>query len=85
MLVRKGVVICAGEGNRFSRNDSSIFGEYDSPLPAQDKLAKLFPNAKHVTVKDSGHYIQLDRPQLVTAAIVDVVEAVRTGKTGLSQ
>ena len=54
-------------------------------VPAQDNLAKLFPNAKHVTVKDSGHYIQVDRPQLVVDSIRDVVETVRAGKTRLAQ
>ena len=36
---------------------------------AQDRLAKLVPNAKHITNTDSGHEIQKEQPQLVIDAI----------------
>ena len=44
---------------------------------AQDRLAKLVPNAKHITRTNSGHEIHKEQPQLVIDAIRDVVEAVR--------
>jgi pimeloyl-ACP methyl ester carboxylesterase len=43
----------------------------------QDDLAGLVPNSRHVAAERSGHYIQQDRPDLVIAAIRDVVRAVR--------
>lgn len=44
---------------------------------AQLQLARLLPNTPHFTVSDSAHYIQLQRPELVTAAILQVVDEVR--------
>jgi pimeloyl-ACP methyl ester carboxylesterase len=43
---------------------------------AQDRLAKLVPNAKHITNTNSGHEIHKEQPQLVIDAIREVVEAV---------
>jgi len=43
----------------------------------QDEIAALVPNSKHVIARRSGHDIQHDQPELVVAAIRDVVEAVR--------
>ena len=34
----------------------------------QDEIAAAFPEARHVRVDDSGHYIQRDRPDVVVAA-----------------
>jgi pimeloyl-ACP methyl ester carboxylesterase len=48
-------------------------------LAAQDKLAKKFPGAEHITDTNSTHYIQLENPQLVTDSIRQVVEAERDG------
>ena len=47
---------------------------------AQERLAKLVPNEKHITDTNSGHEIQKEQPQLVISAIRDVVEAVRSGR-----
>jgi pimeloyl-ACP methyl ester carboxylesterase len=47
---------------------------------AQDRLAKLIPNAKHITNTNSGHEIHKEQPQLVIDAIREVVEAVRREK-----
>jgi pimeloyl-ACP methyl ester carboxylesterase len=47
---------------------------------AQERLAKLVPNAKHITNTNSGHEIHKEQPQLVIDAIREVVEAVRSGK-----
>ena len=44
---------------------------------AQERLAKLVPNAKHITNTNSGHEIHKEQPQLVIDAIREVVEAVR--------
>jgi pimeloyl-ACP methyl ester carboxylesterase len=43
---------------------------------AQDRLAKLL-DAKHVSETNSGHAIQMERPQLVIDAIREVVDAAR--------
>lgn len=44
---------------------------------AQNDLASLLPGTPHITVSGSAHYIQLQRPDLVTAAIDEVVAEVR--------
>ena len=43
----------------------------------QDRLAALLPDAQHVIAHESEHYIQLQQPELVIAAVREVVEAVR--------
>lgn len=43
----------------------------------QAELAALSSNGKQVIAEQSGHYIQLDQPELVIDAIREVVEAVR--------
>ncbi len=45
--------------------------------PRQDELAALVPGARLVVAERSGHYIQIDQPELVIEAIRQVVEAVR--------
>jgi uroporphyrinogen-III decarboxylase len=47
---------------------------------AQDRLAELVPNAKHITNTNSGHEIHKEQPQLVIDAIREVVHAVRREK-----
>jgi pimeloyl-ACP methyl ester carboxylesterase len=42
----------------------------------QQELARLAPNAKHLIVRDSGHIIQEEEPDVVIDAIRQVVEAV---------
>jgi hypothetical protein len=44
---------------------------------AQERLAKLVPDAKHVTNTNSGHEIHKEQPQLVIDSIRTVVNAVR--------
>src|SRR6266481_8264661 len=44
---------------------------------AQERLAKLVPNAKHISNTNSGHEIHKEQPQLVIDAIRQVVDAVR--------
>ena len=47
-------------------------------LECQDDLARLSTRATHVVAKGSGHQIQKERPDLVIAAIRQVVEQVRS-------
>jgi len=47
---------------------------------AQERLAQLVPNSKHITNTNSAHEIQKQQPQLVVEAIREVVDAVRSGK-----
>jgi pimeloyl-ACP methyl ester carboxylesterase len=51
-----------------------------SQLAAQEKLAKKFPGAEHITDTNSTHYIQVYNPQLVSDSIRRVVEAERDGE-----
>ena len=46
-------------------------------MAAQDDLAASLPGATHVTRTDSGHYIQVEQPQLVVDAIAEVVAQAR--------
>ena len=43
----------------------------------QTRLAALLPDARHVIARESEHYIQLQQPELVIAAIREVVAALR--------
>ena len=52
---------------------------------AQEQLAKLVPNEKHITKTNSGHEIHKEQPQLVIDAIREVVEAVRSGRRQLTR
>jgi pimeloyl-ACP methyl ester carboxylesterase len=47
----------------------------------QAELAALVPGTRHVIASESGHYIQRDQPELVIAAIRQVVAAVRDPRT----
>ena len=47
----------------------------------QEDLAKLVPNAHYAITTKSGHNIHQDQPELVIAAIREVVEAVRNPST----
>jgi pimeloyl-ACP methyl ester carboxylesterase len=40
-------------------------------------LARLSSNGTHMIVDNSGHFIQVDEPEVVIHAIRQVVEAVR--------
>jgi hypothetical protein len=60
-----------GEPPEFARAKERVWQEL------QQQLAQLVPNAKHLVVRDSGHIIQEERPDVVIDAIRRVVEAVR--------
>jgi pimeloyl-ACP methyl ester carboxylesterase len=47
----------------------------------QRQLASLVPGGRQVIATDSGHYIQLDQPDLVIAATRSIVDAVRAGES----
>jgi pimeloyl-ACP methyl ester carboxylesterase len=49
--------------------------------PLQEDLASLVPDSRLVVAEESGHYIQLEQPDLVIEAIRQVVEAVRDPDT----
>jgi pimeloyl-ACP methyl ester carboxylesterase len=44
---------------------------------AQDRLAELVPGSRHVIATRSGHYIQLDQPELVVNEIHRIVREAR--------
>lgn len=44
---------------------------------SQDKLTTLVPGARHVIAAESGHYIQLDQPELVIREILHLVNEAR--------
>ena len=50
---------------------------WSAQIAAQNRLAKLFPSARHITNTNSHHYIHLEQPQLVVEAIREVVDALR--------
>jgi len=50
---------------------------WSAQIKAQASLARLFPNAKHITNMNSTHYIHINQPQLVIDSIREVVDAVR--------
>jgi pimeloyl-ACP methyl ester carboxylesterase len=52
---------------------------------AQEKLAHLVPNAKHIINTNSGHEIHKEQPQLVIDAIRQVIDAVRGGSRQLAR
>jgi pimeloyl-ACP methyl ester carboxylesterase len=47
---------------------------------ANAALVKRSANGRLIVAENSGHYIQFERPDLVIAAVRQVVEAVRTGQ-----
>ena len=48
---------------------------------SQEFLTSIVPHAKHVTKTNSGHYIQIEQPQLVIDTILEVVADVRRSRT----
>lgn len=63
----------------FSPNEQARF--WAAWKAGHDHLATLSTSARNVVVQGSGHFIQDDRPTVVTAWIMAVVNAVRTGGT----
>jgi pimeloyl-ACP methyl ester carboxylesterase len=44
---------------------------------AQEKLAALVPNTRHIVAMKSSHYVQIEQPALVIEAVRQVIGAVR--------
>ena len=61
-------------------NQKFVDALWAAQLAAQEKLAKKFPGAEHITDTNSTHYIHLYNPQLVSDSIRQVVEAERDGE-----
>ena len=75
------MVLTAGsvqtEGTGLSQEQADQLDELHNE--SQAALARRSENAKQIIAEDSGHYIQVERPDLVIDAIRQVVEAARTG------
>ena len=50
---------------------------WTAQIAAQNALAKRYPGAKHITHTNSTHYIQLERPRLITHAIRSITKQTR--------
>jgi hypothetical protein len=48
-----------------------------SVLLTGGKVPRILTNSKEVLADNSGHYVMVDRPDLVISAIRDVVESAR--------
>jgi pimeloyl-ACP methyl ester carboxylesterase len=46
----------------------------------QEELAHLSTRGTHTIAKNSGHYVQLDRPDLVVEAVRKVVDQARSAQ-----
>ncbi len=74
------VVLSGGQSAVFtgpgvSAEDAEQFRVVQDEMQAE--LATLSPRGKRLIAEESGHWIQLDQPELVVDAIREVVEAVR--------
>ena len=60
----------------------SDFGNAQGRAQARSQrfLASIVPSATHVTRTNSGHYIQIEQPQLVVDSILEVVDRVRRAR-----
>jgi pimeloyl-ACP methyl ester carboxylesterase len=63
----KGLGIKASDGARFKQEWKALHAEQ----------AAMSTRGRQQIVPDAGHYIQIDRPDVVIAAVKQVVEAVR--------
>jgi pimeloyl-ACP methyl ester carboxylesterase len=75
MVLTAGSVQLAGTG--LSEEQMNLIDELHSE--SQAALTQRSENAKQIIVADSGHYIHVEQPGLVTDAIHQVVEAARDG------
>jgi pimeloyl-ACP methyl ester carboxylesterase len=65
--------------------EAKEFGEllFRAFVAARSDLVSQVPGARHITDTDSGHYIHVEHPKLVTAAVREVVDAAAVGSTTL--
>ena len=73
------VVLAAGQSTdpSFLPPDWPLAEEEELHRELQMDLAARVPGGQYELVEESGHYIQLEQPDLVIDAIADVIEAVR--------
>ena len=62
----------------YDREGSASGAGARAEMEMQSSLAHLASNSRHVVVKNSGHFIQLDQPDVVIESIRMVVESART-------
>ena len=48
---------------------------------AQEKLAALVPNTRHIVATKSSHYVQVEQPALVIETVRQVIDAVRASSS----
>jgi pimeloyl-ACP methyl ester carboxylesterase len=48
-------------------------GDLLTPIPHSEEIVHRLPGAEHVVVKDSGHLLMLEHPQIVTLHLLDLV------------
>jgi pimeloyl-ACP methyl ester carboxylesterase len=75
MVLTAGSVELKGTG--LSQEQMNLIDKLHSE--SQAAFTRRSENSKQIIVEDSGHYIQVDQPGLVTDAIRQVVEAARDG------
>lgn len=78
------VVISRGQAMAMPENlPGGLSGQMleDAWQTAQAGLAALLPDARHVIATESEHYIQLQQPELVIAAVREAVDAARNPAT----
>jgi pimeloyl-ACP methyl ester carboxylesterase len=75
MILTAGSVQLTGTG--LSQEQANLIDKLHSD--SQAALARRSENAKQIIVEESGHYIQVEQPDLVTDATRQVVEAARDG------
>src|SRR5215213_8751993 len=75
MVLSAGAVELTGTG--LSQEQVSLIDKLHSE--SQAALTRRSENAKQIIAEDSGHYIQVEQPKLVTDAVRQVVEAARNG------
>jgi pimeloyl-ACP methyl ester carboxylesterase len=69
------VVVLSAEA--YHGTDSVKRAKGQVQLELQSKLAEQLPNSRHIIVKETGHYIQLDQPASVIESIFAVVQSAR--------
>lgn len=73
------VVVSAGKPGDFAPDFPADLAVEITALvrECQRDLVRLSPKGKHLVAEASGHFVQLDQPELVVDAVRTVVEAVR--------
>jgi pimeloyl-ACP methyl ester carboxylesterase len=72
------IVLSHGQPQRVMGMPDDVNQAYEQTWQElQAELATLSPQGKLIVARESGHYIQLDQPELVIDAVQEVVEAAR--------